>query len=105
MAEDKDTFAERIEQDGIGAALASMVLIGFSVFVSHITTGLLLANPCPDFGSTTTPFAAALGISPTGSSVSRLKTVIRRGFLRGMYNWRASTSAKAVSKVPSPPIL
>src|SRR5438094_203168 len=29
-----------------------MVLIGASVFESHIATGLLDAKPCPDFGST-----------------------------------------------------
>ena len=68
-----------------GLPWTSIVLSTASVFVSHIATGLLLLKPWPDFGSTATPRALVLGISPTGSSVSRLKTVTRAPWpLRGM---------------------
>ena len=40
---------------------------------------MLLEKPWPDFGSTATPLPPVPGISPTGSSVSRLKTVMRPG--------------------------
>jgi predicted signal transduction protein with EAL and GGDEF domain len=51
---------------------ASIVLIGFNVFVSNIVTGLPLTKPCPDFESMTTPCPLTPAISPAGSSVSRL---------------------------------
>ncbi len=61
------------------AAPTSMVLISFIVFVSNMETGLLLVKPWPDFGSTAVPFPPTPAISPTGSSVSRLKIVSRVG--------------------------
>ena len=57
-----------------GPPCTLMVLIGASVFESHIAMGLLEANPWPDLGSTATPRALVLAISPAGSSVSRSKT-------------------------------
>ena len=61
------------------AAPTSIVLITVIVLVSNIETGLLLENPWPDFGSTATPLPPVSGISPAGSSVSRLNAVIRPG--------------------------
>jgi len=61
------------------AGATSIFLITFIVLVSNIDTGPLLENPCPDLGSTATPLPPVSGISPTGSSVSRLKIVIRPG--------------------------
>src|ERR1035437_6935371 len=59
-----------------------------------------LAKPWPDFASTAAPFARTLGISPTGASVSRLKTVTLAGVglspctaPRGMYKRRPASSA------------
>src|SRR5258708_1070121 len=59
------------------AAPTSIFLITVIVLVSNIETGLLLENPWPDFGSTATPLPPVSGISPAGSSVSRLNAVIR----------------------------
>jgi hypothetical protein len=62
---------------GCEAGLTSIVLISFIAFVSNIDTGLLLVKPWPDFGSTAVPLPPMPSISPTGSSVSRLKIVSR----------------------------
>ena len=49
-------------------------------FVSNIETfGWSLVKPWPDLGSTAAPLPPTFVISPTGSSVSRLKTVNRAG--------------------------
>ena len=61
------------------AVPTSIVLINFIVLVSNIETGLLLVKPWPDFGSTAAPLPPTPSISPTGSSVSRLKIVSRVG--------------------------
>ena len=61
------------------AGATSIFLITLSVLVSNIETGELLEKPCPDFVSTATPFPPLSGISPTGASVSRSKTVMRPG--------------------------
>ena len=60
-----------------------------------MTTGLLVTKPWLDLGSTATPRALVSGISPAGSSVSRLKTVMRAPGLpvRGMYRRRPAESA------------
>src|SRR5580700_5122933 len=60
-----------------GPPSTSMVLMGAIVFESHMATGLLLANPWLDLGSTAAPRALVLAISPADASVSRLKTVTR----------------------------
>ena len=61
------------------AAPTSIDLISASVLVSNIETGVLLEKPWPDLGSTATPWPPVFGISPTGSIVSRLNTVIAPG--------------------------
>ena len=92
------------------AAPTSMLLIKVIVLVSNIETfGWSLVKPWPDFGSTAAPFPPTPAISPTGSSVSRLKIVNRAGTAgtagvvpvaatarvepRGMYSRRPATSA------------
>src|ERR1700692_1137025 len=62
-----------------GFPCTSMVLMGASVFESHIATGLLLLNAWPDLGSTTAPCAAVLGISPAGSGGSGVEGGARGG--------------------------
>jgi len=78
-----------------GRPSTSIVFVTASVPVSHMVTGLLLAKPWWETGSTATPRAFALGISPTGSRVSRSKTVIREAAppWRGMYRRRPAESA------------
>src|SRR5262249_33950087 len=110
VTENVDSVIEASKRMPSGAASpTSMVLINFIVLVSNMDTGLLLVKPWPDFGSTAVPFPPTPSISPTGSSVSRLKIVSRVGTAtaaglvsvaataaeprRGMYNRRPATSA------------
>ncbi len=97
VAEDPNARVKRIEHNAIRPALHIDRLDGrmSGILLSHITTGLLLPKPWCDLGSTATPRALALAISPTEASVSRSKTVIRASVAagRGMYNRRPSTSA------------
>ena len=81
-----------------GPPSTSMVLMDGSVLVSHMTTGLLLAKPWLDLGSTAAPRALVSGISPAGSSVSRLKTETRAR-IAGTRNVQAATRGIRVDVV------